>query len=433
MSTELPNLEIPPMECPAVLLPQPANLSNFFGGLASFPAKLIALAKTTASAEAEKFLKQAEEIQKLLDDIRSIFSPYDPKFKKLSIPEKEWEIIIQRLIEEYPGYIQAKIMEIISSFVSFNMPLLGISIDVLKLITDRAYLDELAKDIAGFGADVEAQIAAFKLANPDISAEELQKKIDELRNAKLDSLFDMLPDEYKLFSGEYGLENAELKAKQIMDYIKNEAQKFMNGQLFSGFGGLIGAFQEIWDTLGLPALPVPLTGPDVGAMIKAIVEEKKAEFKSKLEALGDNPLQEERDKLVREMNKGIVAGLEELEILGFKVKALLGGDFLDNTESIEFTVARITAKLKEFRENWQLFLIREWMGKVTKFFSKIGLSSLTQFATLDFCTFLGLMGIPKTIDLSSFGNITTKANEFTSELNNKTITVTPYDPETDGD
>ena len=105
----------------------------------------------------------------------------------------------------------------------------------------------------------------------------------------------------------------------------------------------------------------------------------------------------------------------------------------DNTESIEFTVARITAKLKEFRENWQLFLIREWMGKVTKFFSKIGLSSLTQFATLDFCTFLGLMGIPKTIDLSSFGNITTKANEFTSELNNKTITVTPYDPETDGD
>ena len=76
-------------------------------------------------------------------------------------------------------------MEIISSFVSFNMPLLGISIDVLKLITDRAYLDELAKDISGFGADVEAQIAAFKLANPDISAEELQKKIDELRNAKL--------------------------------------------------------------------------------------------------------------------------------------------------------------------------------------------------------------------------------------------------------
>ena len=62
MSTELPNLEIPPMECPAVLLPQPANLSNFFGGLASFPAKLIALAKTTASAEAEKFLRNALEI-----------------------------------------------------------------------------------------------------------------------------------------------------------------------------------------------------------------------------------------------------------------------------------------------------------------------------------------------------------------------------------
>ena len=114
------------------------------------------------------------------------------------------------------------------------------------------------------------------------------------------------------------------------------------------------------------------------------------------------------------MNDGIVSELNNLELFGFKVSALLGGEFTDATESVEFTVARITAKLKEFRENWQLFLIREWMGKVTSFFDAIGLGALTQYATLNFCTFLGLVGIPTSIDLSSFGNISQVANEVQS-------------------
>ena len=377
----LPTLQVPPMECPAVLLPTPANLSNMFGGLATFPEKLKVLAVTTAQNEAEQYIKQAEDLQKTLDGIRSAFGPYDPKWEKLSIPEKEWEIMIQRLIEEYPMYVQAQIMSLISSFVSFNIPLMGLQIDVLKLVTDRSYLSTLMASIEG----------------------------DEL-----DRLYAFLPDEYKLFSGEYGLENAELKAKQIQDYIKNEATKFMNGQLFSGFGGLIGAFQEIWDALGLPALPAALEGPDVGAMIKEIVDAKKAEFATSLEALGDNPLQADRDKLLRTMNDGIVSELNDISLFGFKVSDLLGGEFTDTTESVEFTVARITAKLKEFRENWQLFLLKTWMGKVTSFFDAIGLGALTQYVTLDFCTFMGLIGIPTSIDLGAFSNITQIANEVES-------------------
>ena len=84
----LPALQVPPMECPAVLLPTPANLSNMFGGLATFPAKLIALAKTTAQNEAEQYIKQAEDLQDTVDTVRKFFSPYDPKWEKLSIPEK---------------------------------------------------------------------------------------------------------------------------------------------------------------------------------------------------------------------------------------------------------------------------------------------------------------------------------------------------------
>ncbi|SVE55704.1 uncharacterized protein METZ01_LOCUS508558, partial [marine metagenome] len=98
------------------------------------------------------------------------------------------------------------------------------------------------------------------------------------------------------------------------------------------------------------------------------------------------------------------------------IMSLLGGEFTDGTFSIEFQVARINQKLKEFEANWQLFLFKTWMQKVAAFFNAIGLGALIQFATLDFCTFMGLMGIPTTINLSSFGNISTVANTFSSGL-----------------
>jgi len=387
-----PTLTIPPLECPAVLLPTPANLANYFKGLAS-----------------HAYTYEIEELKKILEDLKPIFEPFDPKFKKLEIPEKEWEIMIQRLLEEYPMYIQTQIMNLITTLfpISFTVPILGISIDVLKLVTDRAYLDTIAADISGFGADIEAKIA--ELGN-DLSAEELQKEIDKLRNGKIDSLYALLPDEYKYFDGELGLENQELKAKQLMDFIKNEATKFMNGQLFSGFGGLIGLFDEIWSALGLPALPVPLTGPDVGALIKAIIDEEKANFQAELDKLGDIKDDLTKEKLLRKMHEGILDKLENLEILGFKVSALFGGDFEDKFENLDFKVARISAKLKEFKENWQTYLLKKWMEKVTAFFDAIGLSALTQWITFTFCDFLKLIGIPTTLDLSAFDNITTVSN-----------------------
>lgn len=418
---DLPKLEVPELECADVILPTPANFTNFFGGLATLPAKLLALAENMAEEERDKFLKQAEDLQKVLDDIRKFFGPYDPEFKKLSIPEKEWEIMVQRLIEEYPMYVQTQIMNLITSLfpISFSVPILGISIDVLKLITDRTYLDELSKDISGFGADVKAKIAAL---GDDLSPEELQKQIDKLRNEKIDSLYALLPDEYKYFGGEFGLENQELKAKQLMDFIKNEANKFMNGQLFTGFGGLIGLFDTIWSALGLPALPVPLTGPDVGAMIKAIIDAEKAKFDAKLAALGDKANQIDKDKILREMHEDIIAQLEDLEILGFKISALLGGDFKESTEALDFKIARISAKLKEFRENWQTYLLKKWMETVTAFFDAIGLGALTQWITFTFCDFLKLIGIPTTVDLSSFGNITKITETVESSLPTTTVT-----------
>lgn len=414
-------VEIPPLECPAVLLPTPKNLMDFFG-------KLATEAEKAALSEIEDLKKQGEELKKILDSVRSILSPYDPDFKAISIPEQEFKIMIQRLIEEFHIYVPTKILELINSILPISLtmtvPGLGISIDILKVATDREYLKELAKEISGYGADVEAQIEALRAANPDMSAEELNKLILELRNNKIDSLYKLLPDEYKQFGGEYGLDNAELKAKQVMDFIKNEVTKFMNGELFSGFGGLISKFDLIWSALGLPSLPVPLS-IDIEGMIKAVVDAEKAKFKAELESLEGTltgqDLIDARNKAMEKYTKATLDGLGGLSIAGFGVLDLLGGEIDDNVVNLEFQVARITQKLKEFKENWQTFLLKEWMNKVTAFFDAIGLGALTQWITFDFCMFMTLIGIPKTIDLSGFGGITEKSNEFTSALGGQSI------------
>ncbi len=414
-------VEIPPLECPAVLLPQPKNLMDFFG-------KLATEAEKAALSEIEDLKKQGEELKKILDSVRSILSPYDPDFKAISIPEQEFKIMIQRLIEEFHIYVPTKILELINSIfpisLTMTIPGLGISVDILKIATDREYLKELAKEISGYGAGIEAQIAALRAANPDMSAIELNKLILELRNSKIDSLYKLLPDEYKQFGGEFGLENAELKAKQVMDYIKNEVTKFMNGELFTGFGGLIGKFSDIWDALGLPSLPIPLT-LDIEGMIKAIIDAEKAKFVAELESLEGlltgQDLIDARNKAMEKYTKGVLDGLNALSVFGFSVVDLLGGEIDDNVVNLEFQIARITQKLKEFKENWQTFLLKEWMNKVTSFFDKIGLGVLTQWITFDFCMFMSLIGIPKTIDLSGFSGITQKSNEFTSALGGQSI------------
>jgi hypothetical protein len=141
-------------------------------------------------------------------------------------------------------------------------------------------------------------------------------------------------------------------------------------------------------------------------MIKAIIDAEKAKMDTELAKLSQ-PNQIDKDKLLREMHESIISQLEDLEILGFKISSLLGGDFTESTETLDFKIARISAKLKEFRENWQTYLLKKWMEKVTSFFDAIGLGALTEWITFTFCDFLKLIGIPTTVDLSSLSNITT--------------------------
>ena len=361
--TDIPKTEVPPMECPNVLLPTPANLSNLFGTLASNAERMVL-------SEIEEIKEEGEKIKEVVEDIRKTFSPYDPNFKGISIPEKEFEIMIQRLIEEYHMYIPAKILELLSSVVPsviVPIPGLGISVDVIKIATDREYLNTVIAEIED-----------------------------------VDKFYDLLPSEYKLFNGDFGLESKELKKKQIQDFVKNEITKAQNNLMFGGFGALIGTSptKEVWETLSLPGLPIPLN-----LDVKGSIDAALADGKSDLEK---------------------VKSLKEIKIEGFDIAGLLGGEFNDIIDSTEFKVARINQKLKEFEASWQTFLLKTWMGKVTEFFSKIGLSQLTELLNIDFCKFCELIGLPKQLTLPA--SVTAVANETVSPLSNQTVSITPYNP-----
>tara|TARA_B100001094_G_scaffold38698_1_gene33047 strand:- start:714 stop:1709 length:996 start_codon:yes stop_codon:yes gene_type:complete len=330
MST--PSISLPKLDCPDVLLPTPADLSNLFGGLATHAYRY----------EIESLKTTLEQIEENILDI------YNPKWEKIDIPEKKWDIMMTRLSAEYPMYVQQKILELINTIfpISFNVTILGIQIDILEF-----------------------------LSNPN-------SVLDNLKLEEIDSVYDLIPDEYKVWNK---FETADFKKESVRNYLRSEVAKKMNLLLHGGFTGLIGMFDEIWDTLGLPTIPA-LETLDLEALI--------------------------RDKTAEE--------LEQLQIFGFKLKDLLGGDFDDNVEIPEFSKERLLKRAREFAEEWQTYLIKTWMQKVTSFFDAIGLGALTQWITFTFCDFLTIIGFPKTIALPD--SVTTIVSTVESSLPNTTVT-----------
>jgi hypothetical protein len=324
----VPSVTLPALECPDVLLPTPANLSNLFGGLATmsyrYPDEL---------ADLKAKLEQIEE------DILDI---YNPKWEKIDIPEKKWDIMMTRLAAEYPMYVQKKILELINSLfpIEFNVTILGISIDILEFLEDPSSIR------------------------------------DSLELEEIDSIYDLIPDEYKVWDK---FETADFKKESVINYIRSEVAKKMNLLLHGGFTGLIDLFDEIWDTLGLPSIPA-LEEIDLETLI--------------------------RDKTTEE--------LESISIFGYSLNDLLGGEFDNNVDIDEYNKERLLKRAREFAEEWQTYLIKKWMEKVTSFFDAIGLGALTQWITFTFCDFLTIVGFPTTIDLPpSIQTVVASTNSLT--------------------
>ena len=375
-------ITVPPIECPKVILPTKADLVNVFSQLANLPAQLIAAGQEEV----------AKQIQDILDEVRSLLSIYDPKFDGLSIPEIEWEIMITRLVQDYPMYVQQKILELISKLVpiNFKIPVLGLSIDILKIFTAEG-IDDIKKQLSGMSDDMKAQIQALK-DDASLSAADLQKelqKLAELRAEITDKFWAMLPESYKLFGGDFGLSSIELKVETIWSYIRSKLNGGMTGLLADAFKALIKLFKIPWDLLGLPDIPLPLPDLNVESILQAIIDAWKKKFEEGKATYAD-----------------LIEELEKVKLVGFDLLSLIGGKIEESIETAERKIERLMEAARDFGANWPRYLLVKWMEIVTKFFETIGLGALVEWITFTFCDFLNILGFPKTIDLSFSEDIT---------------------------
>jgi hypothetical protein len=375
-------ITVPPIECPKVILPTKADLVNMFSQLANLPAQLIA-------AGQEEVGKQ---IQDILDEVRELLSIYDPKFQSLSIPEIEWEIMITRLVQDYPMYVQQKILELISKLVpiDFVIPVLGLKIDILKIFTPEG-IEDIKKQLSGMTEDMKNQMQALKddlTLSPDDIQKELQK-LAELRTEITDKFWALLPESYKLFGGDFGLSSTELKVETIWSYIRSKINGGMTGLLTDAFQALIKLFKIPWDLLGLPDIPIPLPDLNVESILQAIIDAWKKKVEEGKATYAD-----------------LIEELESVQLAGFDLLSLIGGKVEESIETAERKIERLMEAARDFGANWPRYLLTKWMELVTKFFETIGLGAIVEFITFTFCDFLNLLGFPKTIDLSFSEDIT---------------------------
>ena len=376
--------------CPATLLPTAADLANIFKQVANIPSQLqVEAEKLKAQAESavqtavrnailEAVAPYEQKIQQVLGILENVekalgnfpISVSKPIFGSIKIPDMEWERIITALCNEYHLYVQAKIMELIEPILPINLeiPVLGINIHPIKLFADPEYR-----------AQLKAQFAE-----------------------KAEVYMSLIPEIYRTFEGTLGIFSRGIQADAIFAYIMTKLQNGALTLIYDAFGGLIKKFKTIWDALQLPALPA-LLDLNVEGILDALIGALKKQLNSLKQKLLNAPAeiaQEIAEQMLSIQNK-ILETLKSLSIAGFSILDLIGGEIESFVESIEQKIDRLVEAARNFGEIWPQYLIKQWMAKVTAFFNAIGLSALTQFVTFNFCQFLTLIGMPKSISFDT--------------------------------
>lgn len=335
-------------------LPTKADITNLFNKLSQIPSK-IKLAIVQAGEEMAEDVREQlratiKDIEELIEKIADLLSPYWEKGTVRNW-QKEAKDAWDELIQEYHIFIPVKMLEMIAKLipVDFNVNILGIDINVLKIFT----------------AEEQTRIKA-----------QIIEKIPTL------------PAPYdKLFNGEFGVICDEWRAKYTWQYIKNEIIQWCTNALWKAFGALIKKFKKIWKALKLPSLP-DLLEFDVESFIQGHIDSLRA----KAEAL--------KDKIENFSVTGyIVKELEKVEIFGKKLIDIIGGKIDETVLCGEELIADLMRQAKEWFAQWQKELLNQWIKKVKKFLDKIGLGKLLALLSLTFCDVLALLGVPTSIDL----------------------------------
>lgn len=385
----MPSFSIP---CNGTLLPSKADLTNIFVKIADIPSQLqVEAEKIRAQIDGpnvEQAVRealydkiapieaQAEQVREILRDIDRVLGNFPisaskPFYKSLSIPDDEWERKMTALTQEYHLYVQAKIMEIINNVlpISFSIPVLGINVDIVQLFGSASYRASLKQQVVD----------------------------------GVDSLGALVPDAYKSFEGKLGVYSKEIKAQGVWSYIISMVKKGAIKIIHTAMAGLINKFKTIWNSLGLPPLPVLL---DLG--VEGIINSLIGSLKAQAEGAAEDV----RIRIYQE----IVDKLESINIAGYSLLDIIGGDIDDFVRSPEEKINRYVEAARDFGEDWPEFLLKKWMQKITSFFNAIGLSALTEWINFDFCKFLKLIGMPTSITVNVDYNIDLTQGSFTAGI-----------------
>lgn len=355
MATTLPTIPntFPCPDGTVINLPTKADLTNSIAKIGDIPSQLKVYLVTHADEieeDARKDIEKViEDVEGFMDKLADISSPY---WEKGTVRNwgKEAREAVEEMLQEFHIYVPVKIMELIGKIipVEFNVTIIGIEIDLLRILT-----------------------------------KEEQKDIKDQIAEDVDKFYALIPDEFKVFDGEFGVECDEWKAKATWKYIKSEIMDYATNSIFKLSEKLIGKFKEIWDALGLPNLPTAFEF-DLGAKIQ--------EWKTQAEA--------KYGKGTKEYREYIKKKLEGLSIAGFSLSDITGGDIELSVQSLDDKINEMISDFRDFKINWKKKLLLEWTEIVEKFFKAIGLGKIFDFINLTFCDLLKLIGFPQSIDIT---------------------------------
>ena len=358
-------------------LPAKAEYVQLFNDIGKIPTDL----RTQIAAQAEsleddvraEIEQQIKDLEEVMEGVGDLLAPWWEK-GQIRNWEKEAEDAITELIQEFHIFVPVKMMELISKIipVEFTVPVLGLSIDVLK-IADGDYQTELKGQITN-------------------------------------EMYALVPEQYRLFDGEFGVNCDEWKAKLTWSYIKNEIMEWCTMSLFKLFEKLIDKFKEIWDALNLPDLPVPLSF-DMAEWIRAIIDQKKAELDAQIEEWENQLDQLDSDvqnfdltASIEELKDNILSDIKEIGVplpapFDITIGDIFGGDIKKTVLCMEDEIHQICTAARD----WKIITMKElfniWLKKIKKFLDAIGLGKLLEFLDWTFCDVLGMIGIPTSFDV----------------------------------
>ena len=424
----------------------------------------------------EEVLEVIEQITKFVDSLSEILSPYWKKGQTRNW-QKEARDAFAELLQEFHTYIPAKIAELVGKLVPAlpTINIFGLEIDIIKLVVSPNYRQELKDQIGGSQfvtqiVETKKQLAELqkKQTNPDLTDEErdeLQKEIDKLKESIIDleklreewvdKFFQLIPEEFRQFDVEFGVVDPEAKAEIVFKYIKTEIKEWMQNWYVKAWEKLISIFKKIWDLLGLDFLPISellaIMEMDIGALIEARIKSikdkwkntkvaKKRKIKKLVEEIEElnketplnteeldkkhaekKKLEEELLKEMEEFHKNVKEKLLGINIFGFDILAMIGGEIKSTAKSLEEEISEICMTLKDFKSNWHKKIMFEWVTIVKKFLSAIGLGAIFDLMFLTWCDFLKLIGMPMGVNITaSIAGVISTVQSKTKSDSNKT-------------